>query len=243
MKKTLIALALGISFCLPTFNVQANTPSKEAHQETMVGLGAGAVIGGVIAGPIGAMIGAFTGGLIGDAKVADERIAQQQRALSIMQNKTNDYQEVINHNNQLEAQLDVLTHQNETLTQAQINNLLAMTVQFKTGSSAIAPHFAKQLDQLAVLLNNQSYLALDLSGFADQRGDEQANLMLSKARVNAVHRYLIKQGISHTRLSMQAFGEQQTLASSNTVEDNVFDRRVTVTTRSINANTQQVASN
>ena len=41
----------------------------------------------------------------------------------------------------------------------------AMTVQFKTGSSDIAPHFAKQLDQLVALLKSQPQLALDLSGF------------------------------------------------------------------------------
>ena len=143
----------------------------------------------------------------------------------------------------LEQQLEVLANQNEQLTQVQINNLLAMTVQFKTGSSVIAPHFTLQLDQLITLLNNQPQLALDLSGFADQRGDEQANLLLSKARVNAVQSYLIKHGVSHKRLSTQAFGEQQTLANSNTVEDNFFDRRVTLTTRSMNSVNGQTASN
>jgi sortase system peptidoglycan-associated protein len=118
-----------------------------------------------------------------------------------------------------------------------------MTVQFKTGSSDIAPHFAKQLDQLVALLKSQPQLALDLSGFADQRGEEQANLLLSKARVNAVQSYLIKQGVSHTRLSTQAFGEQQSIANSNTLEDNFFDRRVTLTTRALNQTTDQTASN
>ena len=69
-----------------------------------------------------------------------------------------------------------------------------MTVQFKTGSSEIAPHFANQLDKVAQLLM-QPNLAIDLNGFADQRGDELANLMLSKQRVNAVQSYLIKQGV------------------------------------------------
>jgi len=219
------------------------TPSKEAHKETAIGLGAGAIIGGVVGGPIGAFIGAFAGGLIGDSKVADNKIAEQERAITVMKEKTSDYQHVLNHNNMLEQQLEVLANQNEQLTQVQINNLLAMTVQFKTGSSVIAPHFALQLDQLVTLLNNQPQLALDLSGFADQRGDEQANLLLSKARVNAVQSYLIKHGVSHKRLSTQAFGEQQTLANSNTVEDNFFDRRVTLTTRSMSPANGQTASN
>jgi len=243
MKKTLIALTLVASVCSPAFASTANTPSKEAHKETAIGLGAGAIIGGVVGGPVGAFIGAFAGGLIGDSKVADDKIAQQQQAITLMQEKTSDYMHVLNHNNRLEQQLEVLANQNEQLTKAQIKNLLAMTVQFKTGSSVIAPHFAQQLDQLVTLLNNQPQLALDLSGFADQRGDEQANLLLSKKRVNAVQSYLIKHGISHKRLSTQAFGEQQTLARSNTVEDNFFDRRVTLTTRSMNIVNGQTASN
>ncbi len=243
MKKTLIALTLIASFCTPAIASTSNTLSKEAHKETAIGLGAGAIIGGVVGGPIGAFIGAFAGGLIGDSKVADNKIAEQERAITVMKEKTSDYQHVLNHNNMLEQQLEVLANQNEQLTQVQINNLLAMTVQFKTGSSVIAPHFALQLDRLVTLLNNQPQLALDLSGFADQRGDEQANLLLSKARVNAVQSYLIKHGVSHKRLSTQAFGEQQTLANSNTVEDNFFDRRVTLTTRSMNPANGQTASN
>ncbi|MBH0078420.1 sortase-associated OmpA-like protein PdsO [Pseudoalteromonas sp. NZS11] len=243
MKKTLIALTLVASFCTPAIASASNTPSKEAHKETAIGLGAGAIIGGVVGGPIGAFIGAFAGGLIGDSKVADNKIAEQERAIAVMKEKTSDYQHVLNHNNILEQQVEVLANQNEQLTQVQINNLLAMTVQFKTGSSVIAPHFSLQLDQLVTLLNNQPQLALDLSGFADQRGDEQANLLLSKARVNAVQSYLIKHGVSHKRLSTQAFGEQQTLANSNTVEDNFFDRRVTLTTRSMSPANGQTASN
>ena len=244
MKKALIALTLVASFSAPALSATSkHSPSKEATQETAIGLGAGAIVGGVVGGPIGAFIGAFAGGLIGDAKVADNKINEQQRALAVMKQKTNDYQHVLNHNNLLEQQLEVLAQQNEQLTQSQINNLLAMTVQFKTGSSTIAPHFAKQLDQLVVLLNNQPQLALDLSGFADQRGDEQANFLLSKKRVNAVQSYLIKHGVSHTRLSAQAFGEQHTLANSNTLEDNFFDRRVTLTTRSLTSVNGQTASN
>ena len=210
MKKTLIALTLIASFCTEAFaSAATHTPSKEGHKETAIGLGTGAIIGGVVGGPIGAFVGAFAGGLIGESKVADNKITEQERAITIMKEKTNDYQHVLNHNNMLEQQVEVLANQNEQLTQVQINNLLAMTVQFKTGSSVIASHFALQLDQLVALLNNQPQLALDLSGFADQRGDEQANLLLSKARVDAVQSYLIKHGVSHKRLSTQAFASNK----------------------------------
>ena len=81
MKKTLIALTLVATVCTPAFAAAANTPSKEAHKETAIGLGTGAIIGGVVGGPIGAFIGAFAGGLIGDSKVADDIIKKNQNSI------------------------------------------------------------------------------------------------------------------------------------------------------------------
>ena len=65
--------------------------------------------------------------------------------------------------------------------------------------------------------------------------------MLSKQRVNAVQSYLIKQGVPHTRLTATAFGEQQSVADSNNYEDNVFDRRVTLTTRPVSQSSLRTA--
>ena len=55
MKKTLIALTLVSTFCTPVF--AADTPSKEAKKETIVGLSTGAIIGGVVGGGAGILIG------------------------------------------------------------------------------------------------------------------------------------------------------------------------------------------
>ncbi len=241
MKKLIIACTIATLFTAPNFAHAKTEQAKETHKETLVGLSTGAILGGIVGGPVGAFVGAFAGGLIGDKEVAENKIAEQQRALIVMQDKTDDYHHVLAQNAQLSEQLDHLEQNNERMALAQMNNLMAMTIQFKTGSSEIAPHFASQLDQLVNLLQSQPELQLDLNGFADQRGDELANLQLSKQRVSAVQSYLIKQGISHTRLTANAFGEQQTVANSDSFEDNVFDRRVTLTTRP--SNTSQTARN
>ncbi|MCQ8879022.1 sortase-associated OmpA-like protein PdsO [Pseudoalteromonas shioyasakiensis] len=241
MKKLIIACTIATLFIAPNFAHAKTKQAKETHKETLVGLSTGAILGGIVGGPVGAFVGAFAGGLIGDKEVAENKIAEQQRALIVMQDKTDDYHHVLAQNAQLSEQLDHLEQNNERMALAQMNNLMAMTIQFKTGSSEIAPHFASQLDQLVSLLQSQPELQLDLNGFADQRGDELANLQLSKQRVSAVQSYLIKQGISHTRLTANAFGEQQTVANSDSFEDNVFDRRVTLTTRP--SNTSQTARN
>ncbi|BDF93297.1 sortase-associated OmpA-like protein PdsO [Pseudoalteromonas sp. KAN5] len=245
MKKIIIACTLATIFAAPNLAHAdaAVVKAKETHKETVIGLSTGAILGGIVGGPIGAFVGAFAGGLIGEQEVAEDKIAEQQRALLVKQDKTADYQDVLAHNAQLSDQLGLLEENNERLALAQMHNLMAMTIQFKTGSSEIAPHFANQLDQLVNLLQSQPDLQLDLNGFADQRGDELANLALSKQRVAAVQSYLIKQGIAHTRLTATAFGEQQTVADSDNYEENMFDRRVTLTTRPSTQPYSQTASN
>ncbi|MBE0377923.1 MULTISPECIES: sortase-associated OmpA-like protein PdsO [Pseudoalteromonas] len=245
MKKIIIACTIAAIFAAPNL-AHADTKTvtaNETHKETVIGLSTGAILGGIVGGPIGAFVGAFAGGLIGDKEVAEDKIAEQQRALVVLQDKTDDYQHVLAQNTQMSEQLDMLEANNERLALAQMHNLMAMTIQFKTASSEIAPHFASQLDQLVNLLQSQPDLQLDLNGFADQRGDELANLMLSKQRVEAVQRYLIQQGIAPTRLTATAFGEQQTVADNDNYEENMFDRRVTLTTRPSTQPYSQTASN
>ena len=91
------------------------------------------------------------------------------------------------------------------------------------------------------VLEEAGKIAETLMAPLNQRGDELANLMLSKQRVNAVQSYLIKQGVPHTRLTATAFGEQQSVADSNNYEDNVFDRRVTLTTRPVSQSSLRTA--
>jgi outer membrane protein OmpA-like peptidoglycan-associated protein len=47
--------------------------------------------------------------------------------------------------------------------------------------------------------------------------------------------------VPHTRLTATAFGEQQSVADSNNYEDNVFDRRVTLTTRPVSQSSLRTA--
>ncbi len=237
MKKLIIAAVITTALSTTQYAVAANQTKQDTPKETAIGLSAGAVVGGLVGGPIGA----FAGGLIGEKEAAENTIDEQAHALVVMKEQTADYQQVIADNAALSEQLELLADEKEQLLQAQLNTLLAMTVQFKTGSSEIAPHFANQLDKVAQLLIAQPNLAIDLNGFADQRGDELANLMLSKQRVNAVQSYLIKQGVPHTRLTATAFGEQQSVADSNNYEDNIFDRRVTLTTRPVTQSSLRTA--
>lgn len=231
MKKLLIATAITMSLITPAM---ASQTQKEQEHEPLIGMGAGAAAGALVGGPVGAFAGGILGLFIGkiegdkkDLKAQRAEISQQQQTIVALQHKTSNYQELVASKQQLEYQL-------EQLAQQRIESLLAMSVQFRSGSADIEPHFAEQLIELAEVMKQQPEVYLDLNGFADQRGDEENNLALSAKRANNVAAFLIKQGVDHTRLSTHGFGESQSIAKQNaedSFESNVFDRRVTVHAR------------
>ncbi|MBE0365252.1 hypothetical protein PULV_a2016 [Pseudoalteromonas ulvae UL12] len=241
MKKSIIAFTLITLFSAPVMvNAQTEqvTAKKTMNTEQAIGMGSGALLGAAVGGPIGAFIGALTGGLIGqnesDKKVIqaqNQLVAKQQGELVALEHKAHNYQKLVAQNEQLEDRLTDIEAEKSRLQQQQIDNLMAMTVQFRTGSSSIEAHFASQLDALAELLQQSPEIALDLHGFADQRGDEDANLKLSQARVTNVKAYLIKQGVPSSRLNSDAFGELHANASKHDFEGDFFDRKVTVKAR------------
>jgi len=250
MKKSIITTALVLALATTAFSTQAaSTKKNEMQKEEAIGLGTGALIGGVFGGPIGAFIGAFTGTLIGKTEVSkneidkqDKQIASQKTQLVAMQYKTKNYQALVAQTEKLETRLEEIEFEKVALQKQRINNLMAMTVQFRTGSAKIESHFAKQLTELAQVMQMNPDIQIDLNGFADQRGEEQFNLKLSKARVAQVQQFLIKQGVEHTRLNSHAFGESQAVAKQTDYEGDFFDRRVTVKARKTHSNSQ-TASN
>lgn len=70
-----------------------------------------------------------------------------------------------------------------------------MNVQFRTGTAEIEPHFARQLDDLAYAMSLSPELMLDLTGYADRRGNSDYNQTLSEQRVEAVKSYLVSQAL------------------------------------------------
>ena len=68
-----------------------------------------------------------------------------------------------------------------------------------------------QLDQLALILDRNQEICLELRSHTDSRGDDIYNLNLSKQRAESAVRYIISKGISANRFEMQGLGESQLL--------------------------------
>lgn len=254
MKKQLIAIAVISSLSLANIpnlhaeemdsginssEVLVQTVDEREHTEELVGLSSGAVLGAVVGGPVGAIVGAFVGVLIGktvgddsEIETQNELLAEQQQAIEIqtyeltaLHEKQQSLAEVTDEYLQVQTQLSDLRQSQEQKMQ---ELAIGLNVQFKTGSSTIEPHFAQQLDDVAYVMALSPELMLDLTGYADRRGDSKFNQALSEQRLIEVTNYLVGQGISDERLHAKAYGATAPLHEQQNFENDFFDRRVTL---------------
>jgi peptidoglycan-associated lipoprotein len=214
--------AMAISLLLASHALASST-SEEKNNE-LVGLGSGVLVGTAIAGPLGGMIAGIFGLMIADDVNSDKKLAatsalvsQKQQELSVMQQR---YAEADVKANILLATLDKTLEQNTPE--------ISTNIQFKTASSQLEQHYKSELDLLAATLRNNAKLTVKLSGFADQRGDSDYNQVLSEQRALAVKHYLLDQGVAESQLLTQSYGESQLVSTGKEVEDNFFDRRVSL---------------
>lgn len=99
---------------------------------------------------------------------------------------------------------------------------------FARGSDQISPSSYSELNELAVWLNENSSIIIQLEGHTDFAGNPDANMRLSEARVIAVQEYLIDQKVKKSRIFTKAFGGTQPVTQDRTDEAKTLNRRVEV---------------
>lgn len=97
---------------------------------------------------------------------------------------------------------------------------------FEQGKSDIDPTSFRELDEIAQMLKESERMIIRLEGHTDNVGSPAANLKLSQNRVDAVKKYLVKQGVSKSRVKTKAFGGTQPLRNEMTPESRALNRRV-----------------
>ena len=99
---------------------------------------------------------------------------------------------------------------------------------FNTGKSTFKAGVTEKLDAMVDVMNTNPNANFVIEGHTDSTGSANVNSRISKARAMAVRDYLVKKGITTTRLDAQGFGEGQPIASNDTAEGREQNRRVVV---------------
>lgn len=103
------------------------------------------------------------------------------------------------------------------------------SVYFEQSKFDLLPNSFNELNQIVTTMKENPSMEILLEGHTDNQGDWNANLLLSKQRVEEVQKYLVRQGISKSRIQIQGFGSTRPLASNNSEEKRKLNRRVEFT--------------
>ncbi len=104
---------------------------------------------------------------------------------------------------------------------------LDQKIHFWTNSHVIRGMSYPVLDKLARFLKEHTeYVKIDIEGHADQRGDEEFNVDLSRRRAQSIREFLAKRGIEEARLASEGFGSSRPLVDANNEGAWFMNRRV-----------------
>ncbi|MCL1126012.1 sortase-associated OmpA-like protein PdsO [Shewanella surugensis] len=233
MKKNIITLFLAGVVNLSQVSMSAAegvqteqmTQTNAGQDGTWIGLGSGVLVGAVVGGPLGALVGAFTGGLIGKS-------VDQGTELEANQVRRDQEQGELQRLTQLQTTFLAKEAEYERVNEILTALSFGLNIQFRTGSSEIEDHFKEQLQHVAYVMSLTPQLIITLTGYADRRGNNDFNQALSEQRVAEVMQYLKREGVDENRLVASAFGARFPLTAEQSMENNFFDRRVTLSLQS-----------
>ena len=110
--------------------------------------------------------------------------------------------------------------------------LETFTVHFRSGSAALSDAAKAQIDAAANKVQNENLKGwvIEITGYADSRGNTAANRSLSERRTDAVINYLVTTYNLPLRRLVQPFGygEQNPVADNTTGEGRALNRRVEI---------------
>lgn len=104
--------------------------------------------------------------------------------------------------------------------------LMDEDIYFKKGSYALSPEAKEILMKKAQWLKDNPDISVIIQGHSDEPGSAEFNLALGEKRAGKVKTFLIKLGISSSRLIPVSYGRERPVASGETPEGRTKNRRV-----------------
>ncbi len=105
------------------------------------------------------------------------------------------------------------------------SRVVLKNVFFATNSFELQKESDVELKALLKLLKENPKITIEISGYTDNVGNEQYNLVLSERRANSVKNWLIENGIDESRLRAKGYGMANSIADNSTEYGRKQNRR------------------
>ncbi len=119
-----------------------------------------------------------------------------------------------------EFEAHILLKPIETGKNATLNNIF-----FEVNKHELLPSSTSELNTLVKFLTDNPNVRIEISGHTDNTGNSQLNQALSTSRALAVVNYLIKNGVTSTRLISKGYGSSKPIADNQSEEGKAMNRR------------------
>ena len=130
-------------------------------------------------------------------------------------------------NKDLQNDIDNLRKALKDLENQRTANVSMQNIEFLFDSANLAPESFAALDNIVALLkSNSTWSKLTIVGHTDNIGTKAVNQNLSERRAEAVKKYLVKNGISESKLATVGSGAEKPVATNNTSAGRQQNRRV-----------------
>jgi outer membrane protein OmpA-like peptidoglycan-associated protein len=103
------------------------------------------------------------------------------------------------------------------------------TILFEQSKSNLLPSSLPELDRIVVIMTDNPTMEILLEGHTDNRGDFDANVLLSKERVEEVKKYLGSKTIAPNRIQTKGYGPARPIANNEMEATRKLNRRVEFT--------------
>lgn len=105
---------------------------------------------------------------------------------------------------------------------------LVLNINYQSGSFEIDPKAKERLRRLANLLSLVPQFRLEIAGYTDNIGTDEANQQLSEKRARRVLDFLAANGVATDRMSAIGRGEIDPVADNQTAEGRTKNRRIVI---------------
>ena len=105
------------------------------------------------------------------------------------------------------------------------NKVILKNIFFDTNKFELKAESKAELQKLVEFLQLNQTVKIEISGFTDDVGNNETNVVLSEKRANSVYQYLSANGIVATRLVYKGYGEAQPIAPNTSDDNRALNRR------------------